>query len=123
MNLVATALKPSISRAPYFDGWETELASYRFKCALCSTEVLVPFSAIRDGAFGWRERFAPEEAESIAAHFQLGEAANALESGWPSISTPSCPNCQSSFVFYAAFDEYRHSGYKIVAQGLSVCGA
>jgi hypothetical protein len=117
--LSPTRLQPSSTRAPFFDGWQIENVSYRSDCPSCHTQLVVPFSDIRAGAWGWRERFSSADAAAIERFFALGERSKALAGGWPSISEVTCDSCGAQFIFYADFDEYRHSAFRIVAQGLA----
>jgi hypothetical protein len=119
MKLGSTVLFPSRSRKPYFDGWDTSSANFQVSCESCRAVISVTFPQILAGAWGWKEKFGPEAAVTIRNHFGLDTGWKALDGGWPSISQVNCPGCGASHVFYADFDEYSNSIYRIVAQGLA----
>jgi hypothetical protein len=123
MELRGTSLVPSSNRLPFFDGWETTRACYEANCGECGGRINIPFSAMLHGAWGWKEQFGETDAPAIEAHFQLAEHCKALAGGWPSVSLVACTNCGTKHIFYADFDEYHNSVYRIVAQGLAVCVA
>jgi len=123
MVLSPTDLRPSSNRQPFFDGWQTEDVSYECRCPSCQEQLTVPFATIHAGAWGWRERFAAVDVRTIEGFFALGSHSKALAGGWPSISRIHCEHCGAQFIFYADFDEYRHSVFRIVAQGLAKRGA
>jgi hypothetical protein len=118
MNLQATSLMPSATRKPYFDGRDPRYADFQTKCARCDARLVITFNAILKGAWDW-ERFTPEEFSAIKRFFQLGKGNLALSGGWPSISSVTCDRCGTQYIFYADFEEYRNSVYRIVAQGLA----
>jgi hypothetical protein len=122
VQLAATDLKPSAIRPPFFTGWDTSQASYTTSCPNCRARLAIPFSALLRGAWGWEERFTPDDVAAIRQFFGLGTSSLALPGGWPSISECQCKTCDTKFVFYADFDEPRHSVYSIVAQGLAWVG-
>jgi len=119
MNLQPTSLTPSAMRKPYFDGWDTRHADFKARCTKCDARLTITFSAILEGAWGWDERFTPEEVSTIERFFQLGKGSLALSGGWPSIVSVTCDRCGTQYIFYADFEEYRNSVYRIVAQGLA----
>jgi hypothetical protein len=110
---------PSSTRRPFFDGWETKGASYGMSCPKCAAPISLGFTAILEGAWGWRERFTAEETAAIESVFELGEKCKALDDGWPSVTASICSGCGARHVFYADLDEYSNSCYRIVAQGLA----
>lgn len=119
MKLHSSLLFPSRRRRPYFDGWDTSKADFAASCESCGANIAVPFAQVLAGAWGWRERFGPDVVVAVESHFALGAGRKALDGGWPSISQVSCGSCGANHVFYADFDEYRNSVYRIVAQGLA----
>lgn len=119
MELLPPVLKPSRFRKPYFDGWNTSRADFEATCENCRAPMTIPFSQILAGAWGWKEAFGPAAAVAIASHFGLGDGSEALGGGWPSISQVNCGQCGAGHIFYADFDEYRNSVYRIVAQGFA----
>lgn len=121
VRLIATALLPSAVRQAYFDGWQTAEAIYEFDCARCGASVQIPFIDVLHGAWGWKERLDPLDAQDVTSHFALTGSCLALDGGWPSVCFPVCAACGTRFAFYADFQEYHHSVYRIVAQALSVC--
>ena len=120
VNLQPTALTPSLTRAPYFDGWDTSHGNFESKCTKCGGLLLVTFDELLQGAWGWRKRFTPEEVSAIELFFHLGIMGKGLSCGRPSINLLKCDRCETKYVFYADFDEYSNSVYRIVAQGLAV---
>jgi hypothetical protein len=123
MRLTATSLTPSASRRPYFEGWNTQEADYRFQCVDCKSSVAVPFKDVVAGAWGWRDRLGDADSAAVTAHFGLKKGSQALRGGWPSISFATCSECQTRYVFYADIDEVSNSVYQVVAQGASKCEA
>jgi len=119
MRLIPLSLMPREDRAPFFDGWDTTAAVYYFDCSQCGAPVKVPFTTMHHGAWGWKERFSPSDVASIQELFGLTNRCKAFEGGWPSVSDTTCGACGAHHVFYADFDEYRNSVYRIVAQGLA----
>ena len=116
---VVTNLRPSTLRQPFFDGSDTAEVRYWFRCESCGTRMSVSFAQMLQGAWGWKERFSVDEIARITELFALGEGCKALSGGWPSISEVACASCDGRHIFYADFHEYRHSTYRIVAQGVA----
>ncbi len=110
---------PDKARLPYFDGWETKNATYRAHCAECKAEIAISFSLVQNGAWGWRERFSEEEIETVENFFGIQAGRQTPPKPWPSVSTIECPACRTAYIFYAEYDEYRNSVFRLTAQGLA----
>ena len=121
MKLRLLKLDGACTGTHYFEGWDTTQANYKCSCSECGAELVFGFAAIHAGAWGWRNNFTPQDAETIAT--TLGVPKARAPHPWPSISRVACPGCGTDFVFYAAVDEYHHSAYRLTARGLARCEA
>lgn len=117
MKLKSTALVPSTTREPFFDGANLDSGCYSLKCAQCNAEIEVSCHSIYLGAWEWKENFSKNDKEAIEDFFSIQEKSLALTGGWPSVTLQKCRSCSSEFIFLADFHEYRNSVYQIVAQG------
>ena len=54
-------LEETRKRRPFFDGADTERASYSLRCDQCGTTIKVRFKQMLDAAWGWRDRTDPED--------------------------------------------------------------
>ena len=124
MSLHSTQLKPSRTREPYFDGWDTAKAIYWCECSICQAKIAIPFSTVHLGAWGWREKFSPIEVKSIEMLFpEVKKAEQGSRRTCSSVSEATCITCNTSYIFYAEVDEYKNSVFRLVAQGLARRGA
>jgi hypothetical protein len=123
MQLRSTSLKPDGGREPYFDGVDTENANYRFTCAVCKAKMAIPFSLVHHGAWGWRNEFSEADVREIDGFFDLKPGRQVPPTPWSSISSLECSSCKTKHIFFATYDEYRNSVFRLVAQGLAYSAA
>ena len=121
MKLQLIRLVGRLSEENYFDGWDTSLANYKCQCSECGTELVIDFATVHSGAWGWKESFTQVEIDTLASTFILPTGRGAHP--WPSLSRVACAACKAVFIFYAGFDEYRQSAYRLTARGLAHCEA
>ena len=119
MKLQIVQAVPGFDSSPYFEGWDTSKANYSFNCPRCGMRLQVDFSAVHDGAWFWKERFAPDEVEELTKTFGIPQ--QSATDTWPSFSRIYCRSCKTDFVFFAGFDEYRHSAFRLTAIALARC--
>ena len=123
MHLHPTPPEFTASQEPYFDGSDTENASYRFSCAVCQAKLQVPFSLVHRGAWGWREEIPEADVTTIERFFGIEPGRQTPPKPWPSISSIECSSCKIKHVFYASYDEYRNSVFRLIARGLAYSDA
>jgi hypothetical protein len=116
---------PDLKRAhvPYFDGMDTENAIYQFTCAMCNAGLAIPFSLVHRGAWGWREHFAEADVRTIEGFFSIERGRHVPPTPWPSVSSIECSSCRAKHIFYATYDEYKNSVFRITARGLAYSDA
>ncbi|HEX6983004.1 MAG TPA: hypothetical protein VF181_09605 [Balneolaceae bacterium] len=119
MKFKAKLLEPDYNRKPYFDGYETDKADNLYDCINCGNTLKIEFDEILHSAYGWKENFNECDAKDISQHFSLNIVGKSHDGGWPSILEKKCEQCNSDYLFYFGLNEYHHSTYKIVLQGIS----
>jgi hypothetical protein len=120
MLLKHTLLKPSPTREPYFDGWDTTDATYRCECPKCKAEIAISFDKVHAAAWDWMGKFSLSEIQSIEILYPEAKKFPRQSHGRKSsISEVTCSSCNASYIFYADVDEYRQSAFHLFAQGLA----
>ena len=119
MKLRLTQAIPRGALAPYFDGWDTAIATYECACPECDATLQIDFSTVRTGAWKWKESFSQSEIEELSVTFGLPR--ERAPQPWPSLSRVACVRCKAEYIFYASFDEYRHSAFRLTARALARC--
>ena len=119
MELEKTKVVPSTSRKPFFDGTNLEKGAFQFKCTECGKTIKMGCFKIYRGSWEWKEKF-NEDIGYIKSFFGFDKNNIALtDGGWPSISEHSCNKCNSKYLLFADFHEWRNSAYRAVAQGVA----
>ena len=97
------------ARLPFFDGWQTELATYRFACEACNSDIRVTFPEMLHAAWGWKDKTAEPEQATIAATFHIDLTRRSIADGMDAVVRSCCPNCGAVYFSHFWFHEYRHS--------------
>ncbi len=112
-------ITPSKTRRPFFDGWETDNATYRFSCDSCRSDILVTFSEMLQSAWGWKEKTAKSDRMTLAAIFHIDLARRSIADGMDAVIRSSCPSCGAVYFSHFWFHEYRHSAYQISLRAIA----
>ena len=110
-------VKPSDSRAPYYDGSDLGCV-YSWPCPSCGLQVDVNLGAIQRAAWSWRGEISEPLATELKAYFRIGPE-RAHGGGWVSLLIHACPGCGTRFALYSGVDEYANSVYRVHIQGLA----
>ena len=110
-------VKPSDSRAAYYDGPDLDRA-YAWACPSCGSKVDVNLGTIQRAAWSWRDEIPDSLAAELKAHFRIGSE-RAHGGGWVSLLIHACPGCGTKFALYSSVDEYLHSAYRVHIQDLA----
>jgi len=110
---------PPQVRPPFFDGWETERATYRFACDACNSDIRVTFPELLQAAWGWKDKTAEPERTTIAATFHIDLTRRSIADGMDAVVRSSCPNCGAVYFSHFWFHEYRHSAYQISLRAIA----
>ena len=109
-------LKPSDSRAPYYNGPDLGRV-YSWTCPSCGSQVDVTLRQIQRAAWSWPAEISAPRAAELKAHFGIGPE-RAHGGGLISLLGRVCPGCGTSFVLYSGVDEHANSVYRVHIQGL-----
>ena len=112
-------ITPSQVRRPFFDGWETDRATYRFPCDSCGSDIAVTFTEMLQAAWGWKDKTAEPERTTLAAIFHIDLARRSIADGMDAVVRSSCPNCGAVYFSHFWFHEYRHSAYQISLRAIA----
>ena len=112
-------LEETQKRRPFFDGADTERATYSLRCDQCGTTIKVRFKQMLDAAWGWRDRTDPDLASRIAKQFRIDLKNTSIRGGMDAVVSCKCPNCGRKLYGYFWFPEYRHSCYEISMYGIA----
>ncbi len=105
--------KPLKERESFFNGWETDKATYKFDCSNCGCEEAITFKQILDAAWGWQERTPEEKRNALAKVFEIDLSDSNISSGMKAVVETECAKCKQATFTYFWFNEYRHSCYDI----------
>lgn len=118
-GLKMTIIEPVKKRPSFFNGWDTESATYDFVCSACGDLTHVAFKEMLDAAWGWQEMFRPSERQFIAGIFGIDLSNKSIGNGMSAIVTKQCASCEVIHDIYFWFHEYRHSCYDISLRGIA----
>tara|TARA_B110000003_G_C16560758_1_gene500319 strand:- start:170 stop:556 length:387 start_codon:yes stop_codon:yes gene_type:complete len=110
---------PVKERKSYFNGWETEKATYEFECPQCSAKKKIEFKEILDAAWGWHERTKEPKRSLLAKTFGIDLTDRSIRNGMHAVVTTSCSECGIDIYTFFWFQEYRHSCYDISVRALA----
>lgn len=112
-------VEPVKERPSFFNGWETEAATYSVSCSRCGKPIPTVFKEMLDGAWGWKERLPPGERQDVADTFGINLSNRSIGNGMSAIVKKKCESCGTTHYIYFWFHEYRHSCYDISLRGLA----
>ena len=112
-------LEETRRRRPFFDGADTERASYDLRCDKCDAIINVRFKQMLDAAWGWREKTNSSLASRIAKQFRIDLENKSIRGGMDAVVSCRCPNCGRKLFGCFWFHEYRHSCYAISLRGVA----
>ena len=120
VKLSKSFIKPSATKLPFYHGDSSGDSHYRFQCRSCSSTIEIPFTELLHNTWSWEEKFLENEVLEIKKHFSIGPSNRTPEGGWPCLTLKCCNQCNSEYLSYIGFDEYRNSVYRLTEQGLSI---
>ena len=100
-------------RPSFLDGWETDKATFAFRCPHCEEAMSVTFKEMLDAAWGWKDGTAPLLRERLGATFAINLNNRSIGSGMAAVVSKACAKCRTDYHFYFWLDEYRNSCYAI----------
>jgi sarcosine oxidase delta subunit len=106
-------IQPLKERPSFFDGWETEKATYTFECPHCGSEEKIEFKEMLEAAWGWQERATEKKRKELAEVFKINLSDRNIGHGMKSVVESICSKCARPTYTFFWFQEYRHSCYDI----------
>ena len=112
---------PDKSRRPFFDGMETQSASFTFICALCGTLNVVDLWLFLDESKKWLQDIGVEEAQKVRKILQRPISSGFFmshEGGYPYLNICYCHHCREKYLLYVGFYEFQPARYFATLQGV-----
>jgi len=106
-------IQPLKERPPFFDGWKTKKATYKFECPHCGSEEKIEFKEMTEAAWRWEERATENKRRELAEVFKIDLSDRYIGQGMTSVVESICSKCANPTYTYFWFNEYRNSCYAI----------
>jgi len=104
---------PIKDREPFFQGWDTNEASFDSGCPHCKARLRIEFKDMLDAAWGWSDRMEEPLRGELADVFGIDISNRSIGDGMPGVVAKFCPDCRMSSYFYFSFQETSNSVYRI----------